>query len=130
MLLLNKIITSKLQEISELAHQKQFFDTAIDKEQFPMAIFKFPNINEVEYRNDLILEIDIWNGATANKVIQLEQLTDEIDKKLNRLKYIDDDMQVTIYRLSPYRLNITDEDETIKRRQLRYICKTYFTPSE
>lgn len=125
MLALNKIVTSKLKEIDELSHQKQFYDVAVDKEQIPMAIFKFPNILNNEYREDVLLEIDIWHNSTATGIVELEEISDEIDSNLNRLKYLDEYMQVSIYRQSPYLLNLNDEDEEIKRKQLRYVCKTY-----
>jgi|LSQX01.1.fsa_nt_gb hypothetical protein len=125
MLKLNEIVTSILKDIKKLSHQKQFYDLAVDKEQFPLVIFRFSNILDNEYREDVLLEIDIWHNSDATAIIELQEIADEIDSQLNRLKYLDEDIQTSIYRQSPYLLNLPDIDEGSKRKQLRYICKTY-----
>ena len=132
MLPLQKIIVSKLKEISEIANQSQFFDINITKvTKLPVTICRFVTISEKDkVRNDVILEIDIWQQITditvSNAMVTLETITNKIDKKLNRLQYASSDLCFVIYRLEPYKFYLVDDkDPTIKRRQLRYVCHTF-----
>jgi hypothetical protein len=81
-----------------------------------------PTSTETENRDDIILEIDIWDNMADTT--RLETLTTTIDNSIHRSKYIDSNLQVSFYKIN--RLQIPDSDETIHRRQLRYQCKTYF----
>lgn len=92
------------------------------KTEYPYAVFKMANSTENNHRDDVIIEIDIWDNISDTT--RLETLTSDIDKRFHRQKYIDSKMQVSFYREN--RLQVPDPDETIRRRQLRYVCKTYF----
>ena len=85
---------------------------------YPYVNINYPSIGEADesFRQNIILELDIWDNETDTTA--LETLTDAIDKKLNR--YVSNNLYFRIYRLNPYRLELDDGDENIRRRQLRY----------
>ena len=85
---------------------------------YPYVNIIYPTIGEADesFRQNIILELDIWDNETDTTA--LETLTDAIDKKLNR--YVDNGLYFRVYRLNPYRFELDDSDENIRRRQLRY----------
>lgn len=109
---------SKLEEVHENCHLEQ----APEGTAYPYITYNLPNSNEQEFREDFILEVNIWDKSSDTTA--LETLTDNVDKKINRLKYIDENMQVSFYRIN--RMMIPDPDPNIRRRELRYQVKTYF----
>lgn len=111
-------IYSKLNEV----HSRVYFELAPQNAEFPYIVYKFPNSNRDEHREDFTLEIDIWDNKADTT--ELETITDNIDKKLNRLQILDENFHVSIYRIN--RLMVPDTDPSIHRRQLRYNVKTYF----
>ena len=127
MLDLYKLVTTKLKEVTEISNQKQYFNINVDKANLPMAIYKLPNgFEPFRYRQDILLEMDIWGKSDAQSIIDLEGIVGKIDSKLNELKYMDENIQVSIYRATPYYNQIDDPDEELSRRKLSYIMQTYF----
>jgi hypothetical protein len=104
-------------------YEKTYFEKAPQDTLYPYVVFHLPNISEVEVREDIVLEVDIWTNT--GDIAELETITDNVDKKLNRLPNLDDNFQCKIYRDTPYRLTLPDQDETIDRRRLRYNIKLY-----
>lgn len=93
---------------------------------FPYVVIKFPTINELDHNQDqVILEIDVWHkiGDGNDILIEIENLTDAIDKLFKGRRNLDENYLLMFQRLN--RLSIPDEDSSIKRRQLRYAIKTY-----
>lgn len=72
-----------------------------------------------------ILEVHIWDDKASN-IVEIETITDEIDKELNKLQINNSKMQICIFRDTPYRLKLEDPDIHIQRRELRYIAKVYY----
>lgn len=88
---------------------------------FPYVVYSLPTSNEVEHREDFILEINLWDyGADTTA---LEELTQNMDDALNRKHYLATGLLVVIYRIN--RMMIPDPDPAIRRRELRYQVKTY-----
>ena len=97
-----------------------------DKSDFPLCSFQLEAINETDiHRQNISLIIDLWANSGGNDVIALEQLADSVDKRFRRLKHIDGEIQVSIYRDSNYRQILNDPDKTISRRRLRYVIQYY-----
>jgi hypothetical protein len=91
---------------------------------FPYIKFSCPSIGEGEsYRQNILLYVDIWDKNTD--IINIENLSNEVDLRLNRVKSITDTMQISIYRDNLWKLSIPDEDLEIRRRRLVYIVKIY-----
>lgn len=97
-----------------------YFEEAPTNATFPYAVFTFPNSIDVETdRQDFTLQVDVWDNLPDTT--RLENATTQIDKQLYKLRFIDDKYLLMVQREN--RLMIPDPD--IKRRQLRYIVKTY-----
>lgn len=116
---LYKYVADKLKSL-----KVQLYTDYIPSEKvFPYIQFKFPN-NIPDGCGELIpMQIDIWDKDVST--IQVENITDSIDKIFNRLNETTADFCVQVYRNNPYRLSIPDPDMEIRRRQLRYIIKIY-----
>jgi len=93
---------------------------------YPFVEVKFPNITPGNSYSDInLLQVDIWDNKDTN-IIEIETKTDLIHKALNKLRYNDSKMQLTINRDFPYRLELLDPEINIQRRQLRYTVKIYY----
>lgn len=90
-------------------------------DNYPFVVINFPNSTLEEQREDITMEVDIWTMDTIKAI----EMTSKVDKKLNGYKYIDSNIQFAIYRINRLN-NLPDEDDQIKRNQLRYLVKTYF----
>ena len=104
-------------------YAKTYFEKAPQDTEYPYVVFHMPNASEMEVREDIVLEVDIWTNI--GDIVELETITDNIDAKINRLLHLDTNFQCKIYRDNPYKLNIPDEDPIIDRRRLRYNIKLY-----
>lgn len=98
-----------------------FFNEKNEETSYPYVIFKFLPSNVLELREDFPMEVDIW----TKDVIECMEMTKIIDGKLNRFKFLDANIQFSIYKINQLNL-LPDEDMKVKRNQLRYKVKTYF----
>lgn len=87
---------------------------------FPYATFKLePSVTIEDDREDFPLVIDIWDDSTDTT--QLETYWETLDKKLYKLRHLDEE-QLLIFQREGKGM-IPDPD--FKRRQIRYIIKRY-----
>jgi hypothetical protein len=100
---------------------------------FPYVVWNMPS-SDTEYskREDIILEVDIWDNS--NLTIVIDTLVGNIDGDgdiknptgLHRKNiFTNNVLSAKIYRTNRY--EIEDENETLVRRQLRYKIQTYLT---
>lgn len=90
-----------------------------------MQNLTFPNItanNEYSDLNQLV--IDIWNNKSG-QVAEIETITDNLVKTLNKKIINTSDMLIQIFKDNPYRLKLPDSDINIQRRELRFLVKLY-----
>lgn len=118
---LQKFIISQLKAI----HPRSYSELAPQDAVFPLVIYKLPNSDEINRREDFMIEIDIWDRPADGSTVSLQTLADQIDDALNRLVFTDktNGWNVRLYRTN--RLMIPDTDPNFKRRQLRYTAKIY-----
>ena len=103
-------------------NSKCYLEKAKDSAVCPYIVFRFPTSVDDFQKEDFILEVDVWDNLSDTT--RLEALVTSIDTALHSLKYYESGvLQTCIYRLN--RLMLPDPDEKLRRRQLRYICKTY-----
>lgn len=96
---------------------------------YPYVEINFPNSTpNNSFSENNLLEISIWDDKSTD-INEIETITDSIDKQLNKLKFIDSKMLVSIYRNTPHRLQLIDPIAHIQHRQLRYVVKSYYTNS-
>jgi hypothetical protein len=112
------------QKISEVS-QKVYPERASSEAQFPYVVFNFPTTSDAIVRDDIILEVDIWDSKRSGYDVlsAIEQLTTQVDNTLKNLKELDNDTFYKFERVT--RLNLKDPDTNIFRRQLRYLVKKY-----
>lgn len=121
MIELQKFIIGQLQ----LIHSRVYQEWGPQNPIFPYVVYCLPTSEEViDHREDFILEIDVWDRPDNGSTKMMQLIADKIDYALNRTRYFSSEGWFTrLYRVN--RLMIPDPDPLIRRRQLRYECKTY-----
>lgn len=115
---LRTIVTTLLKEVNN----NVYYIEAPNNTSSPYIVFDFNTVDLNNYpRNDVFLIVDIWDKN--DDTMTIENLADEIEEKLNRLNYPTDEVLPTIFLSTRY--NLTDEDKSIKRRQLRFEIQNY-----
>jgi len=102
-------------------HDRVYFQKASNDKPFQNVVYNLTNSFTDTDQEIFNLDVDIWDNQ--DDTTDLETIASNIWRGLNRLNYIDEDIQFSIYRAN--RLPPLDEDEkNIKRRklifQLRY----------
>ena len=108
---LKKIITMLIDDLCNC-----WFEEADDEDIYPYAVFKLTSEADFD-KDDYILEIDVYHPD----IYELDELCDNIIKRLDRYKEYGQ-IQTCIYRINKLMLPNTQDT---KRRQLRFVCKTY-----
>lgn len=118
------VYTLVFDEIST-ATNNVYPDKAGSDAQFPYAVFKFPSTLDVVVRDEIILEIDVWDSVRDGyDVIKgIEGFTNIIDNSLRNKTKLNSNAFYKFERIG--RSNIEDPDPNIFRRQLRYRIKKY-----
>lgn len=90
-----------------------------------MQNLTFPNSNpNNEYSDINQLVIDIWDNKSG-QVEEIETITDNLVKVLNKKIINNDDMLIQIFKDNPFRLKLPDPDINIQRRELKFLVKVY-----
>lgn len=90
--------------------------------KFPYIVFRLgTSVNEESDREDFPLIINIWDKNPDTTALEI--LTDAIDKSLKKIRYLDENQQLTFVKEN--RSPLSDPDPTIRGRQIRYIIKRY-----
>ena len=107
-------------KISE-AHSRVFFNFVPEKDpttqkevKFPYIVFKLPSSIVYENTEQFILEVSIWDKSSDETGV--ETLAEEVNKKLNRWDFLDDNFLFRVRKTN--RLTVPDPDPQIKRRDL------------
>ena len=88
----------------------------------PYVVFKFPTSTPNFTREDFILSVDIWGDDPDTT--EIEQITTKIDTALDRqMVFIQGKLSTRFYRIN--RNMLPDPDQRLRRRELRFECKTY-----
>ena len=111
------IKTSIYQRVNEVADRVYDSRTPTNV-NYPYVNIVYPSVGEADEstREDIVVELDIWDNKTDTTALEI--LTKNIDAQLNR--YHDRNNYFRVLRLNPYRFELDDPDENIRRRQLRY----------
>lgn len=118
MIYLRKALQKKLKEY----HSSVYYEQSPEDALFPYVVFTFPNSFTNEYQEVFVMDVDIWDNK--EDTTDIERLSSEYWKGLNRYCYIDGNIQFTVYR-SNRLFDLEDDNPTIKRRKLIFEVK-YF----
>jgi hypothetical protein len=121
---LQKFIIAELRKIHPRVYQEWAPEGAVS----PYVVYRMPTSNEAGWREDFILEIDVWDQPANGSTVALQTLADAIDRTFNRMRYTGNGWSTRIYRIN--RLMVPDPNPTIRRRQLRYELRTYESREE
>ena len=120
MIELQKFIVQQLKAI----HPQVYLEWAPQGAVFPYIIYTLPTSDEIERREDFILEVDVWDKQEDGSTVTLQNISDQIDQTLNRLIFTSSTgWSSRFYRIN--RLIVPDPDPAIRRRQLRYDIRVY-----
>lgn len=116
---LRKVVTKLLKE----ANNQVYYESATDEAIYPYIVYNFDTVNLNNYpRNDIFLTIDVWDQGDTSTMV--ETLADNIEEALNMENKPSDKVLPTFYLED--RRSIADEDETIRRRQLKFTIQNYY----
>lgn len=114
-------LRGQLKILIEDIHPSVYYQNATKDTQFPYVVYDLPNSFTNQDQDIFNLDIDIWDNE--EDTTNMEKLATIIWRELHRYRYIDEDIQFTIYRMN--RLNIVDDDKRIKRRKLIFQVRYY-----
>ena len=114
-------LRGQLKILIEDIHPSVYYQNATKNTQFPYVVYDLPNSFTNQDQDIFNLDIDIWDNQ--EDTTNMEKLATIIWRELHRYRYIDEDIQFTIYRMN--RLNIVDDDKRIKRRKLIFQVRYY-----
>lgn len=116
-------LREQIQAILKTIHPTIYSKNSIDIVDFPYMVYSTPNSFFIEDQEVFNLDIDIWDMPEDGDTTIIETLSNEVWNKLNKLKYIDENIQFSIYRMN--RMNVENEDKRIERRKLIFSLKFY-----
>lgn len=116
---LRKVVTKLLKEVNN----QVYYESATDEAIYPYIVYNFDTVNLDNYpRDDIFLTIDVWDQGENST--EIETLADNIESALNMENKPSDKVLPTFYLDD--RRSISDEDETIRRRQLKFTIQNYY----
>lgn len=113
----------QLNKILRTIHPRVYFQVATDTASFPYVTYDLPNSFINEEQDIFNLDVDIWDMPVNGDTTELEILSSAFWKGLNKYRYIDENIQFSIYRMN--RLSLTDDDVRIKRKKLIFQIRYY-----
>jgi len=123
MIYLRKAIMRKLKEY----HSSVYFEQSPEDTLFPYVVFTFPNSFTNEHQEIFVMDVDIWDNR--EDTTDLETLSSTIWRGLNRYFYIDEHIQISVYR-SNRLFDLEDNNPRIKRRKLIFEVKYFERESD
>src|SRR5690625_4399303 len=92
MIELRKVIVNKLREY----HDKIYYHQASKDNPFPYVVYNFPNSFTNDDQEVFNLDVDIWDNK--DDTTELETIASDIWRGLHKYRYIDENIQFSIYR--------------------------------
>ncbi len=114
------LITEKLRQ----ACNRVYFNRALNSNLFPHIVFNMRSVTfGYSYRDDVILEIDVWNKPLDGDFTQIEEICDNIENVFSNANLPQKDILPTFYIDGRYA--IEDEDKLIQHRVIRILIQNY-----
>ena len=117
---LKKLIAERLKPICN----NVYFNRASNANLFPHIVFDMRSINfEYMYRDDVILEIHVWDKPQDGDCTQVEEMCDSIENVFFNVNLPQRDILPTFYVDGRYA--VEDENKTIQHRVIRILIQNY-----
>ena len=114
---LRKLITEKLQTVAGgVYHRRAPKDAA-----YPYKVFTLSDVTFTDARDDIVMEIDVWDRAEDPK--NAEEIADQIEDLFNDANLPAPPIYPTFFRDNRYTLD--DPDKNLQHIQLRFIVQLY-----
>lgn len=115
---LRKLVQTKLKTVCTHV----YYEIASDDAMYPHCVFYFSSIDLGDLnRNDLIMNVDVWDKSTSANVI--ENLCDDIEALFNAENLPQNTILPTFFKVN--RIPVTDEDKKIRHRLLKFNIQNY-----
>lgn len=115
---LRKLVQSRLKTVCN----NVFYEVADKESLYPHIVFSIDSIDLGDFaRNDLIIEMDIWDKSTSARAI--EDLADDVEELFNNANVPQETILPTFFLID--RKTILDPDKTIRHRIVRVQVQNY-----
>lgn len=99
-----------------------FYETAPTDKMYPHIVWDIERIDLGDlYRDDLILDVDIWDRSADAK--NADDMADALEAVFNAANLPQETVLPTFFRID--RKNVPDEDKKIKHRALTFQIQNY-----
>ena len=116
---LRKLIYTKLQTVPGNTYHR----TASEDAAYPYKTFELSSVAFVENRDDMELEVDLWDRSSDPK--RIEELADQIERLFMGANIPQPPIYPTFFRENRY--NVEDPDKNLQHIQLRFLVQLYET---
>ena len=119
---LRKLIKEKMQAVpGETYHRRAPKDATYPYKVFTLSSVAFPNSD----RDDLELEVDIWDRNTTDDPKNAEEVADQVEKLFASAIYPAPPLYPAFFRENRY--DLEDPDKTLQHIQLRFLVQLHET---
>ena len=115
--LLRKLVQEKLKTVQGATHHLR----APADASYPYKSFRLSNVTFTDARDDLELEVDIWDRSLDPKTA--EDMADQIEALFNDANLPEPPIYPTFFRDARYTLE--DPDKNLQHIQLRFLVQLY-----
>lgn len=115
--LLRKLVKEKLQE----THGGTYHRLAPKDAAFPYKVFRLSDVRYTDARDDLELDVDIWDRSLDPKAA--EDIADQIEALFHDANFPTPPIYPTFFRDARYTLD--DPDKNLQHIQLRFLVQLY-----
>ena len=114
---LRKLVNERLQTVPGETYHRHAQSTAT----YPYKVFRLTSVNFTEARDDLEMEIDVWDRSVDPKIA--EDIADQIEKMFSNANLPNAPIFPTFFREN--RQTLDDPDKTLHHIQLRFQVQLY-----
>ena len=115
--ILRKLITEKLQTVAGGVYHR----IAPKDAAYPYKTFTLSSVSFVDARDDMEVEVDIWDRALSAKTA--EDIADQVEALFANANLPTPPIYPTFFRENRYTLD--DPDKTLQHIQLRFLVQLY-----
>ena len=117
--LLRKLVMEQLQTVPGNTYHKK----ASPNTGYPYKTYRIESGTFTDARDDLYLEVDVWNRERVEDIKDMEDLADQIEKLFNNTNIPAPPIYPTFFRES--RFNVEDPDKNLQHIRLRFLVQLY-----